>query len=787
MIRVSPDYELWDNKWPERAETQQGVISDIEEMERRGIAILELREKLREYRKFFENYKNEMRRLLLDEMKVKEMDVFVSWSFDSLESFTCFSNAVAENLSKLNQIYLFLMDPKRQKEMETLLWEIARKPKLVGEMLFTIDRDVNNLRSRMDNLLESIMRLLSSIDTTENIAVRVIRKLESSFMEEYHHPMFGKIKTWNVNYKHKGNLLLTWLYNDIFNKLPNISKKEKIENNEWIQSKKELLDKDLQQIDNKGIRWDIIAWKMLGQLPYDVFQRLMKLYKGLLPIHTSVELGVIEILSRRNPRMQGERFKWNTAKIEELYENLEKYLWTKEPVISAKLDSIYNWSFVESIIKKDSVGDPKLLVLKKKIFNLIDQYFDDKPVMSELLLAKSEYMTYKTSIDTSTKEWWKNTNHYSFEAWEHGLIQWYKPHILNSPAKVIGDTASTVVQKIKDIIERNNGCGNIYASFPGIDNSLEGNVLIMWPYGYGKTALIRQLWADPNILTMQVNYSDIATAYYSHEEKNATAIFEHAQQLWSEKNKDVFILIDEFDKFFNHSAKSAMSDWKNLWVQTAFQIWMDGIDAYDKVHLIGLTNKPQLIPVDITRRLTLLIMDPLTMHQKFDLIQSRLNRFPKSDDLIEFLESMKSPTYNNNGLSSKWTDLKELYNKISEVTVWDIHTLYESIEQSTPKIVTSMTEKSFLLFHKKLLEKKDIVAWVNKKIGKIMNTKKPNDEKIRSVYATTGVKITLEDFAAAIRNVFENKAVIREIEVCHEFYQEAESLISAGQGAYKTK
>ncbi|MCX6825172.1 MAG: ATP-binding protein [candidate division SR1 bacterium] len=733
-------------------EIQRLLERDQADIQRKTIALAELHGHLGKYSSFFKENEREMETLINDEIQMRELDNFVSGSFESLESFVSFSQLVLSNLRKINKIYSFLRENKRGREMLSLIMKMAdAETSNASDTLFILERDINNLRDMIGGLFENIITMVNSSGKLEQIASSIEEDIKKSYVGEYANPFFGKVATGNVNQKHKGNFLLTHLYNDIFDKIP---VKEKKEDTPGVQNKIELLASDIAQIKNSGIYSDIVSGKMFGTLPYQVFKRLFKLYEQLLHVHREVELGMEQVLSKRDPRLLEQRFRSGPSQIEEKYDSLTEWFGQKNRLLHTQIDSIYNGFSLDLTGTKTQVGQMKLVNLKVAIFKILDTYFDDKDGklnVSSLIQTKTDFEKNKKALGKTVEEGGKSTNHYVYATGDHGLISGYESHTLKKPAKVIGKTAETITKKIDMIIERKNTYNNIYSSFPGIDNSLEGNILLMGPYGYGKTALIRELGSNTNIVTLQANYADIATAYYGHEEKNATAIFNYAQQLGEEKNKEVFVLIDEMDKFF--AAHQTSRQATNLGVQTAFQVGMDGIDAYDKVHIVGLTNKPQFIPMDIMRRMTLLMMDPLSLAEKAELIHSRLNRFPKSDDLEQFLGEIKSSSYKDNELANK-------------------------IEIATPKIIAGITEKAFLLFHDKILKQdKTTIIGIDKKIGKIMKKKSPDDKKIKEIYAATQLEITLQNFSQAIEEVFTSKSTAREIEVSKDFYNQAEALI----------
>lgn len=163
-------------------------------------------------------------------------------------------------------------------------------------------------------------------------------------------------------------------------------------------------------------------------------------------------------------------------------------------------------------------------------------------------------------------------------------------------------------------------------------------MIVLGPWGTGKTALIRELASDPDIITVEVSLGKVTSQWLGVLEKNIRNIFEYAQQKHEETGKMVYLLCDEFDTLFQVSNSSGGS--QRVAVQKEIQQALDGVTSYHGVRLIGLSNVPHKIPIDIYRRAETVITQPITLDDKTSLIYSRFDQFPCDDDVARFLSHL---------------------------------------------------------------------------------------------------------------------------------------------------
>ena len=243
-------------------------------------------------------------------------------------------------------------------------------------------------------------------------------------------------------------------------------------------------------------------------------------------------------------------------------------------------------------IEEDCIGDHRLVAKRESLLRAILQLLDeiqslkDNPkkltnYLKKLVRLKKEYKQAEATIHK------KNTNktdtthqtHYGFSHDEHGEIRGLKKIEISRPARVVGSLVNDVRGRINEYLKDSRHFEDVHNLFPGIQNSTRGNMIVLGPWGTGKTALIRELAADPEIITVEVSLGKLTSQWYGVLEKNIKNIFEYAQQKHKETGKMVYLLCDEFDTLFQVSDSSGGS--QRIAVQKEIQQALDGVTAYN--------------------------------------------------------------------------------------------------------------------------------------------------------------------------------------------------------------
>lgn len=145
-------------------------------------------------------------------------------------------------------------------------------------------------------------------------------------------------------------------------------------------------------------------------------------------------------------------------------------------------------------------------------------------------------------------------------------------------------------------------CMHLYSALAP-RGKIKSNIILIGPYGCGKTEMIRAIAGDPKFIGAEVNVTDLLTAWFGEFQKNVDRVWDAADELRknSGDNKLVLLLMDEFDAWFNGS-RGHWVDSTFQQVQKALQIKLDGVVDYPGVITVGLTNEPAKIPLAIYRR-----------------------------------------------------------------------------------------------------------------------------------------------------------------------------------------
>lgn len=400
----------------------------------------------------------------------------------------------------------------------------------------------------------------------------------------------------------------------------------------------------------------------------------------------------------------------------------------------------------------------------------------------------------------------KFTHHYKIESeWQHWGISWFKKHNVNKPAKVVGKTAREVIDKIKQIAKNSKKLRTINQAFPWYENTLEGNLIVLWPWGGGKTALLNELSYEKGIITIEANKSDIISVWYWETEKNIDKLWQKAVELHKETWKEVFIFLDEFDNYFKWT-------WLSCWgwpdIQKEFQTRLDWLEAFEWVHIVWLSNVPHKIPIDIYRRMEkTYVLEELELSDKVELFYSRLDNFPLSEDLNKFMTSLTSLVPEDKNTVEKLKSSYITVDLISElIENWDLDAvakvkhddldviikyfatklwfneeeskIFEKLFQTTPKILYQATERVY----------KNYINWLDKKQIKDLtkSLKEINKQKVikkedmsKAFLDVIGKSITMQDFRLALEEVFSNASTKAEIKWNSKFFTLADKMLNA--------
>ncbi len=405
--------------------------------------------------------------------------------------------------------------------------------------------------------------------------------------------------------------------------------------------------------------------------------------------------------------------------------------------------ALVTWEYEDkSIIRndlKESYGDPSKVSIMKNIFHHIDllllgidNWDNVSPIIIQIQILKKEFneskaKSKKSGPDSNQSE---STYHFDLEFSPHGEITGTQETTTIKPPKTIWKTIDEIRERVNSIAHIDESDVPFLKLFPWMDSSLEWNILILWPYGTGKTAFLRELAYDDSIVTINVVASRLKSQWFWVFEKNIPLLFDAAQAKANETWKHVFLLLDEFDQIMN--------TWNSIWgnqsseIVKTFQVLLDWVQAYPMVHLIWLTNEPKAIPPAIIRRMNSLVTAKLSDEEKIELIKSRFETLPLDDDLIRniikkcsnftpkmiaficekafkyYIECLKRQLWEDKfkdvSLLLKNSTTQDEKKKIMQDTqspIWELHLLHW-IQALTNDPTTSMQLETYNLFYKYL-------------------------------------------------------------------------------------
>ncbi|HLC78118.1 MAG TPA: ATP-binding protein [Candidatus Nanoarchaeia archaeon] len=166
---------------------------------------------------------------------------------------------------------------------------------------------------------------------------------------------------------------------------------------------------------------------------------------------------------------------------------------------------------------------------------------------------------------------------------------------------VVGKSFDEMKQHLTDLADYSKYLSLYGATAPR--GKIRSNIIAIGPYGCGKTEIGRAIAGDPRFIGAEVSVTNILTCWFGEFEKNVDRVWDAAKELRrnSGDSKLVFLLMDEFDSWFN-SSNGHWVDNTYQRVQKAIQMKLDGVVDYEGIITVGFTNEPKKVPLAIYRR-----------------------------------------------------------------------------------------------------------------------------------------------------------------------------------------
>jgi len=683
-------------------------------------------------------------------------------------------------------------------------------------------RELENSINKVWSLFNSFLKQLSYVASEIN---KSLTEVSQTIMEKDDDNIFASIfggnkKDNNGYIIYDNNLLLTSLYEEVFY----LSWKIKDE-----YDKKDFTEKLILSSQNqKNLKDKVILDNSFKLFIEEFLTELLKIEKPYIKMQNALRKKkvekskfTLEIESNDDEKIKSILETDSSEKIVWEIIDISSWVINDKNVFDITIDS-YKW-------------DEELCAIKKEAFQLIDNIFEKsnfhdvlnidvenaveamEGIKSLISLKKAYDKKYDEKFGYKPKNKWeiwetRNSYHYVVEKDNHDKIVGLKKQDIDKAPQSIWKSIDIVKAKIKHLVESGDEIWYIRELFEGVDNSLD-NILIIWPYGTWKTALIRELGYDDSIVTVGVQASDLASMWYGVTDQNPKLLFEFAAETHKETWKKVFIMIDEFDQMMNMSNSSQWNQSETI--EKEMQIILDGVSAYKWVHLIGLTNEPRKVPAGIIRRMDSVITERLTQAEKVELIYSKFKQFSFDDDLTTYLNNIsidiadidssefeveliewymqKKHKENQNKWFWSLNEAEKRMLTLEFVTSGWLETSSIDIEQhsslrglkwlsnmpksqeelltrifvSTPKILTSICQRSFDM----MIKEKKSEIWTDKvrSINKKTSTYKTEKWKINYLKKQWFI-ITLKHLQFASEDIFKNPTIKQQIKTNVDFY-----------------
>ena len=158
---------------------------------------------------------------------------------------------------------------------------------------------------------------------------------------------------------------------------------------------------------------------------------------------------------------------------------------------------------------------------------------------------------------------------------------------------------------------------------------VKSNILLIGPYGCGKTELARAVCADARVIGASVKVTDVLTAYMHESVNNVGRVYSAARDLYREARarKPVALILDEFDGWFAGGEKGSLTDTDMRQIETVFLQVLDGMSDYNGIITVAMTNQPRAIPAGIMRRFRYVdVVGELSQEERAHMLQMYLEK-----------------------------------------------------------------------------------------------------------------------------------------------------------------
>lgn len=292
-------------------------------------------------------------------------------------------------------------------------------------------------------------------------------------------------------------------------------------------------------------------------------------------------------------------------------------------------------TLVYDTLKELADAQAKTPLKKKKTFydkaeETVKKAIEIKAEINELLLSETaRRLRQNKTTDNEYYEGVQGDIHtedlFSFER---------KPAPTTKLDEVVGASFETAKTHLKQIIETAEYPHIMRLSAP--DRKVRSNILLIGPYGCGKTHLAKAVCGDKRVIGASVSVSSTLTAWMHESVNNVRRVYDASKKLYIEgrEQKPVVLILDEFDAWFAQSGHG-FGDTDMHQMKNVLQEILDGMGDYHGIITLAMTNEPLAIPPAILRRFRYVdIVGQLNEEERAKVLQNNLEKtLPIAEDV----------------------------------------------------------------------------------------------------------------------------------------------------------